>query len=175
MSSFRRPLLFRRDSGLVVPGLIDVYRAGRLALANAPGTGIADDTVIYKFVPEMIRFYLGEEPILSNVPTYLCWDEKEREFVLKNMEKLVVKPANEAGGYSMLIGPASTKSQRRKFAELIRKSPRNYLAQPTLALSRVPTLVKNRFDGRHVNLRPYILYGRNVYVMPGGLTRVARC
>lgn len=170
---FLDPEVFRPDSCLGVPGLMEVYRAGRVALANAPGTGIADDKVIYKFVPEMIHFYLKEDPILSNVPTYLCWDEKEREYVLKNMEKLVVKPANEAGGYGMLIGPASTKAQREKFADLIRENPRNYLAQPTLSLSRVPTLVDHHFEGRHVDLRPYILYGRDIYVMPGGLTRVA--
>ncbi len=170
---FLDPQVFRPDSCLGVPGLMEVYRAGRVALANAPGTGIADDKVIYKFVPEMIRFYLREDPILSNVPTYLCWDEKERDHVLKNMEKLVVKPANEAGGYGLLIGPASTKAQRDKFAEKIQANPRNYLAQPTLALSRVPTLIGTRFEGRHVDLRPYILCGRDIYVMPGGLTRVA--
>jgi len=170
---FLDPKVFRADSTLGVPGLMDVYRAGRVAIANAPGTGIADDKVIYKFVPEMIRFYFGEEPILPNVPTYLCWDEKDREYVLNNMEKLVVKPANEAGGYGILIGPVSTQAQRRKFAEQILENPRNYLAQPTLALSRVPTLVNSHFEGRHVDLRPYILYGRDVYVMPGGLTRVA--
>jgi len=152
---------------------MDVYRAGRVALANAPGTGIADDKVIYKYVPEMIRYYLAEEPILPNVPTYLCWYEKEREYVLKNLEKLVVKPANEAGGYGMLIGPCSTQKEREKFAGLIRKDPRNYLAQPTLSLSRVPTIINNRCEGRHVDLRPFILNGRNVWVMPGGLTRVA--
>ncbi len=172
--SFLDPHVFRSDSHLGVPGLMDVYRNGKVALANAPGTGIADDKVIYKFVPDMIKFYLSEEPILPNVPTYLCWDKKERDYVLKNMEKLVVKPANEAGGYGMLIGPASTKAERVKFAELIKKNPRNYLAQPTLALSRVPTLINNKsFEGRHVDLRPYILYGKDVYVMPGGLTRVA--
>ncbi|MBP9866444.1 MAG: circularly permuted type 2 ATP-grasp protein [Candidatus Omnitrophica bacterium] len=170
---FLDPKVFRADSTLGVPGLMEVYRAGRVAIANAPGTGIADDKVIYKFVPDMIRFYFGEEPILPNVPTYLCWDEKERDYVLNNMEKLVVKPANEAGGYGLLIGPASTQAQRRKFAELILENPRNYLAQPTLALSRVPTLVNSHFEGRHVDLRPYILYGREIYVMPGGLTRVA--
>jgi len=170
---FLDPKVFREDSTLGVPGLMEVYRAGRVAIANAPGTGIADDKVIYKFVPDMIRFYFGEEPILPNVPTYLCWDEKERDYVLNNMEKLVVKPANEAGGYGLLIGPASTQAQRRKFAELILENPRNYLAQPTLALSRVPTLVNSHFEGRHVDLRPYILYGREIYVMPGGLTRVA--
>lgn len=167
------PTVFREDSTLGVPGLMEIYRAGKVAIANAPGTGIADDKVIYKFVPEMIRFYLREEPILPNVPTYLCWNDKERDYVLKNMEKLVIKPANEAGGYGMLIGPMSTKTQQAKFAELIKANPRNYLAQPTLALSRVPTLVNSHFEGRHVDLRPYILYGRDVYVMPGGLTRVA--
>lgn len=170
---FLDPKVFREDSTLGVPGLMEVYRSGRVAIANAPGTGIADDKVIYKFVPDMIRFYFGEEPILPNVPTYLCWDEKERDYVLNHMEKLVVKPANEAGGYGLLIGPASTQAQRRKFAELILENPRNYLAQPTLALSRVPTLVNSHFEGRHVDLRPYILCGRDIYVMPGGLTRVA--
>lgn len=170
---FLDPTVFRPDSYLGVPGLMNVYRAGRVALANAPGTGIADDKVIYKFVPDMIRFYLREEPILANVPTYLCCDDKERDYVLKNMEKLVVKPANEAGGYGILIGPVSTKIQREKFAEMICANPRNYLAQPTLSLSRVPTLIGNKFEGRHVDLRPYILNGRDIYVMPGGLTRVA--
>lgn len=170
---FLDPKVFRSDSTLGVAGLMDVYRAGRVALANAPGTGIADDKVIYKFVPEMIRYYLAEEPLLPNVPTYLCCNEKERGYVLKNLDKLVVKPANEAGGYGMLIGPCSTEKERERFAGLIRKDPRNYLAQPTLSLSRVPTIVKNRCEGRHVDLRPFILHGRNVWVMPGGLTRVA--
>lgn len=170
---FLDPRVFVRDSMLGVAGLMDVYRAGRVSLANAPGTGIADDKVVYKFVPEMIRFYLSEEPILPNVETYLCYNDKEREYVLQNLEKLVVKPANEAGGYGMLIGPASTKKDREKFAGLIQKSPRNYLAQPTLSLSRVPTLIGKQCEGRHVDLRPYILYGKNIYVMPGGLTRVA--
>ncbi len=170
---FLDPKVFRRDSMLGVAGLMDVYRAGRVSLANAPGTGIADDKVVYKFVPEMIRFYLGEEPILPNVETYLCYNEKEREYVLQNLEKLVVKPANEAGGYGMLIGPMSTKKERETFAELIKKSPRDYLAQPTLSLSRVPTMIGKQCEGRHVDLRPYILYGKDIYVMPGGLTRVA--
>ncbi|HRK61874.1 MAG TPA: circularly permuted type 2 ATP-grasp protein [Candidatus Omnitrophota bacterium] len=172
--SFLDPHVFRPDSHLGVPGLINAYRKGQVALANAPGTGIADDKVIYKFVPDMIRFYLSEETIIPNVPTYLCWDKKERDYALDNMEKLVIKPANEAGGYGMLIGPASTAAQRAEFAEKIKSQPRNYLAQPTLALSRAPTLVKEKcFEGRHVDLRPYILYGKDVYVMPGGLTRVA--
>ncbi len=167
------PKVFRPDSLIGVPGLMEVYRQGRVAMANAPGTGIADDKVIYKFVPEMIRYYLAQEPILPNVPTYLCWDKKEREYVLKNLDKLVVKPANEAGGYGLLIGPHSTPAEQKKFALLIEKEPRNYLAQPTLSLSRVPTIVKKQCEGRHVDLRPYILYGRKIHVMPGGLTRVA--
>jgi uncharacterized circularly permuted ATP-grasp superfamily protein len=170
---FLDPKVFRKDSMLGVAGLMEVYRAGRVAIANAPGTGIADDKVVYKFVPEMIRYYLSEEPILKNVPTYLCYYDKERDHVLDHLEELVVKPANEAGGYGMLIGPASTEAERRKFAALIKKSPRDYLAQPTLALSRVPTLVGKHCEGRHVDLRPYIIFGRNIYVMPGGLTRVA--
>ncbi|MBP9733114.1 MAG: circularly permuted type 2 ATP-grasp protein [Candidatus Omnitrophica bacterium] len=170
---FLDPLVFRKDSMLGVAGLMGVYRAGRVAIANAPGTGIADDKVVYKFVPEMIRYYLSEEPILNNVPTYLCYYDKERDYVLDHLEELVVKPANEAGGYGMLIGPASTAEERKKFAALIKKSPRDYLAQPTLALSRVPTIVGRHAEGRHVDLRPYIVYGRNIYVMPGGLTRVA--
>lgn len=170
---FLDPLTFRRDSMLGVAGLMEVYRGGRVALANAPGTGIADDKVVYKYVPEMIRFYLSEEPVLPNVETYLCYDDKEREYVLANLDKLVVKPANEAGGYGMLIGPASTQAERERFARLIQASPRDYLAQPTLSLSRVPTLVGSACEGRHVDLRPYILYGRQIDVMPGGLTRVA--
>jgi uncharacterized circularly permuted ATP-grasp superfamily protein len=170
---FLDPKIFRADSMLGVPGLMKAYAAGNVALVNAPGTGIADDKVVYKYVPEMIRYYLSEEPILPNVPTYLCVDNKERKFVINNMENLVVKSANEAGGYGMLIGPASTKKQRQEFAAKIEANPRDYLAQPIVSLSRVPTIVKNKFEGRHVDLRPYVLYGKDIYVMPGGLTRVA--
>ncbi len=170
---FLDPGVFRKDSMLGVPGLMQAYRSGNVALINAPGTGIADDKVVYKYVPEMIRYYLGEEPILPNVPTYLCLNDKEREFVLNNLEFLVVKSANEAGGYGMLIGPNSTKKERQDFAERIKANPRDYLAQPIVSLSRVPTMIKNKFEGRHVDLRPYILYGEDIYVMPGGLTRVA--
>lgn len=170
---FMDPKSFRPDSVLGVPGLMDVYRAGRIALANAPGTGIADDKVIYAYVPKMIKFYLGEDPIIPNVPTYLCWDEKERKHVLENLDKLVVKAANESGGYGMLVGPHSTKEQQDKFHALITANPRNYIAQPTLSLSRVPTIIEDQVEGRHVDLRPYILYGRDIYVIPGGLTRVA--
>jgi uncharacterized circularly permuted ATP-grasp superfamily protein len=170
---FLDPKAFRADSMLGVPGLMDVYRQGRVAMANAPGTGVADDKVIYAFVPEMIRFYLGAEPILPNVPTYVCQREDDRKFVLEHLSELVVKAANEAGGYGMLIGPHSTAEERAEFAAKITADPRNYIAQPTLSLSRVPTLVDRHFEGRHVDLRPYILYGKEIWVLPGGLTRVA--
>jgi uncharacterized circularly permuted ATP-grasp superfamily protein len=170
---FMDPLAFRKDSLLGVPGLVDAYRAGKVALANAPGNGVADDKVVYAYVPDMIRYYLGEDAILFNVPTFLCWREKDRQHVLQNLDKLVVKSANEAGGYGMLVGPHSTAEQRQEFAGRITANPRNYIAQPTLALSRVPTLVDDHFEGRHVDLRPYILYGKEIKVLPGGLTRVA--
>ena len=172
--SFLDPLVFRRDSLLGVPGLMEVYQQGRVAIANAPGTGVADDKVVYAYVPEMIRYYLGEEPILPNVPTYLCWRESDRDYVLKNLDKLVIKAANEAGGYGMLIGSVATEAERADFAQKIIAQPRNYIAQPTLSLSRVPTLIDNQIEGRHVDLRPYILHrGDEIYVHPGGLTRVA--
>jgi uncharacterized circularly permuted ATP-grasp superfamily protein len=158
---------------LGIPGIMDVYRAGRVALANAPGTGIADDKVIYAYVPKIIKYYLGEEAILPNVPTYVCWDDSERCHVLENLDKLVVKAANESGGYGMLVGPHSTAEQREKFKAAIQADPRNYIAQPTLALSRVPVIVDDHFEGRHVDLRPYVLYGKDIFVLPGGLTRVA--
>lgn len=170
---FIDPKSFRADSMLGVPGLMDVYRRGNVALANAPGTGVADDKVIYAYVPEMIKFYLGQEPILPNVPTYVCDREEDRKYVLAHLEELVVKAANEAGGYGMLIGPHSTAEQRAEFAEKIKEDPRNYIAQPTLALSRVPVMVNGHFEGRHVDLRPYVLYGKEIWVLPGGLTRVA--
>jgi uncharacterized circularly permuted ATP-grasp superfamily protein len=144
---FLDPQVFRADSLLGVPGIVDVYRAGRIALANAPGNGVADDKVIYAYVPEMIRYYTGEDPILPNVPTYLCWRDTDRQHVLENLDKLVVKSANEAGGYGMLVGPHSTAAQRDEFAAKIRANPRNFIAQPTLALSRAPTIVEDRFEG----------------------------
>jgi uncharacterized circularly permuted ATP-grasp superfamily protein len=167
------PLVFRPDSLLGIPGLMEVYRNGHLGLANALGTGVADDKVIYAFVPAMIRYYLGEEPILSNVPTFLCWEPQQQSHVLANLDKLVVKSADESGGYGMLIGPHSNQAQRDEFAEKIKANPRKYIAQPTLALSRVPCLIGDQFEGCHVDLRPYILYGKEIYVNPGGLTRVA--
>lgn len=170
---FLDPTVFRKDSLLGVPNLLRAYRAGNVALANAPGNGVADDKVVYAYVPEMIRHYLSEEPILPNVPTYLCWRDQDRQHVLQNLDKLVVKAANEAGGYGMLVGPHSTAAQREEFGRRITANPRNYIAQPTLALSRVPTLVGDHLEGRHVDLRPYILYGDSIRVLPGGLTRVA--
>ena len=170
---FLDPQVFRADSLLGVPGLMEVYRAGRVALANAPGTGIADDKVLYAYVPQMITYYLGEDIVLPNVPTYMCWDDTQRRHVLANLDKLVVKAANESGGYGMLVGPHASAQERADFAQRIEANPRNYMAQPTLALSRAPVIVDDHFEGRHVDLRPYILYGEDLYVLPGGLTRVA--
>jgi uncharacterized circularly permuted ATP-grasp superfamily protein len=173
--AFLDPLTFRPDSLLGVPGLLDVYRAGRVALANAPGTGIADDKAVYAYVPNMIRFYLGEDVLLSNVPTYQCLDDEQRHYVLAHLDTLVVKAVNESGGYGMLVGPHASEADRAVFAKAIEAHPRNYIAQPMLALSRAPVIVDERFEGRHVDLRPYVLYGGGAepYVMPGGLTRVA--
>jgi len=170
---FLDPVTFRQDSRLGVPGLLDVYKAGRVALANAPGTGIADDKVIYAYVPQIIRYYLGEDAIISNVPTYVCFEEADRQYVLEHLDQLVVKAANESGGYGMLVGPHSTTEQRNEFRKRIQANPRNYIAQPTLSLSRVPVIVGDHFEGRHVDFRPYVLYGKEIFVLPGGLTRVA--
>jgi uncharacterized circularly permuted ATP-grasp superfamily protein len=170
---FLDPKVFRKDSILGVPGLVEAYRAGNVSLANAIGTGVADDKVVYKYVPDMIRFYLSEEPILANVPTYLASNPKECEYIISHLEKLVVKSANESGGYGMLVGPASTASQRAEFKKLILENPRNFIAQPTLNLSRHPSYCDGQFDGRHIDLRPYILCGERITIVPGGLTRVA--
>jgi uncharacterized circularly permuted ATP-grasp superfamily protein len=170
---FLDPAVFRKDSLLGVPGIVDAYRRGNVTLANAPGNGVADDKVIYSYVPDMIKYYEGGDPILPNVPTYLCWRDADRQHVLANLEKLVVKAANEAGGYGMLVGPHSTKAEQEEFARRIEANPRNYIAQPTLALSRVPTLIGDKLEGRHVDLRPYVLSGKEIRVLPGGLTRVA--
>jgi len=170
---FLDPKTFRPDSALGVPGLMDVYRAGRVALANAPGTGIADDKAVYAYVPQIIRYYLNEEIILPNVPSYVCGDPQQCEHVLANLDELVIKPTNESGGYGILLGPRASQSEREQYRELIRQRPRDYIAQPMLSLSRVPTIVHDRLEGRHVDLRPYILYGKDIYVLPGGLTRVA--
>jgi uncharacterized circularly permuted ATP-grasp superfamily protein len=170
---FLDPTVFRGDSVLGVPGLMDVYVAGRVALANAPGTGIADDKVVYAYVPKIVKYYLGEDIILPNVPTFVCFDEHDRRYVLDHLPHLVVKAANESGGYGMLIGPHATKQEQAEFAARIAAHPRNYIAQPMLSLSRVPTIVDGALEGRHVDLRPYILYGQDIFVLPGGLTRVA--
>jgi len=167
------PLVFRPDSQLGIPGVMEAYKKGRVAVVNAPGTGVSDDKAIYAYVPKIINYYLAEEPLLPNVPTYVCWERQERAYVLDHLHELVVKATNEAGGYGMMIGPRASKQEREEYARRIQADPRNYIAQPTLALSRVPTLVDDNIEGRHVDLRPYVLFGRDVYVLPGGMTRVA--
>ncbi len=164
---------FNPDSILGVPGLMRAWRAGNVALANAPGCGVADDKVIYTYVPDIIRYYCGEQPLLPNVPSYRCVEKDQRDYVLDNLDKMVVKPANESGGYGMLIGPQASKKERDKFARQIRANPRNYMAQPMLILSTAPTLVGNDVEPRHLDLRPFILSGKDTYVTTGGLTRVA--
>ncbi len=170
---FLDPHAFREDSLVGVPGIMEAYRNGTVALANAPGTGIADDKMVYAYVPEIIRFYLGEEPIVPNVPTFVCVDAKQRQHVLQNLATMVTKPVNESGGYGLVIGPEATKSELAELADRIKHDPRNYIAQPIVNLSRVPTIAGDSMQGRHVDLRPFIVYGREVYVLPGGLTRVA--
>jgi uncharacterized circularly permuted ATP-grasp superfamily protein len=170
---FLDPSVFRPDSLLGLPGLVNAYRAGNVAVANAIGTGVSDDKVIYYFVPRMIKYYLGEDPILNNVDTYLASEEKDFTYIMENLPDLVVKSANEAGGYGMLVGPKSTKAEIERFREMIRDNPRNFIAQPTISLSRHPTWTEDGFEGRHIDLRPYILYGESVKIIPGGLTRVA--
>lgn len=171
--TFLDPQCFRPDSMLGVPGLMDAYRQGRVTLANAPGTGVADDKAVYAYVPQIIRFYLDEEPILKNVPTRVCWEPDDLQYVLEHLRELVVKPTNESGGYGILIGPRATAEELRTCAERLRANPRNYIAQPVLNLSRVPTIVDDHLEGRHVDLRPYVLFGKEIFVLPGGLTRVA--
>jgi len=170
---FLDPLCFRPDTILGVPGLFNAYRAGNVTLANAIGTGVADDKAVYAYVPEIIKFYLSEEAILPNVPTYLMSNSSQRDYVLENLEKLVVKAVGESGGYGMLIGPQSTAQQREEFKARILAEPRNYIAQPTLALSRAPCVIDGEVESRHIDLRPYILMGEKVTLVPGGLTRVA--
>ena len=170
---FLDPLAFRPDSMLGVAGLLGAYQAGNVGLANALGTGVADDKGIYPFVPDMIRFFLNEEPILDNVETFRPLIPSHRQHILANLESLVVKAVDASGGYGMLIGPASTRAQRDEFAAKIEANPRGFIAQPTISLSRHPTLVDGRLDGRHIDLRPFVLYGEDIIVMPGGLTRVA--
>lgn len=165
--------VFNPDSILGVPGLMRAWKAGNVALANAPGAGVADDKVVYAFVPKMIKYYLDQDAILPNVPTYKCIDKQERQYVIEHIKEMVVKPANESGGYGMLIGPQASKNECEKFVRLIRRDPRNYVAQPMLTLSTAPTLVGNRVEPRHLDLRPFILSGEQTVVTTGGLTRVA--
>jgi uncharacterized circularly permuted ATP-grasp superfamily protein len=170
---FLDPGVFRPDSVLGVPGIVDAYRRGNVSLANSIGTGVADDKVTYYFVPRMIRYYMDQDPILPNVETYLSHFDSDRKFILENLSKLVVKSANESGGYGMLMGPQATQDQLDKFRLAIEQNPRNYVAQPVVQLSRSPAFCGDHFEGRHIDLRPYILYGEKITIIPGGLTRVA--
>jgi len=170
---FLDPRAFRPDSTLGVPGLLEVYQAGRVTLANAIGAGIADDKSIYPYVPDMIDFYLGEKPLLANVPTYKCRDAEDLGYTLAHLKDLVVKEVHGAGGYGMLVGPASTAAQIADFAQRLKANPANYIAQPTLALSTVPTYVESGIAPRHIDLRPYVLSGKEIVTVPGGLCRVA--
>jgi uncharacterized circularly permuted ATP-grasp superfamily protein len=170
---FIDPLAFRADSSLGVPGLFNAYRAGNVSMANALGTGVADDKAIYAYVPAIIRYYLGEDPVLDNVETYLMSDPVQRKHVLDELEKYVVKAVGESGGYGMLIGPQSTAEERDEFRRRIEADPRNYIAQPTIRLSRAPCVIDGKVQPRHVDLRPYVLFGEKITIVPGGLTRVA--
>lgn len=170
---FLDPTVFRRDSLLGVPGLVEAYRRGNVSLANSIGTGVADDKVLYAHVPRMIKFYLGEEPILANVPTYIGSDPSDLAYILEHLPELVVKAANESGGYGMLIGPAATSKEIAAFRDVLRSNSRNYIGQPVIPLSRAPSLCDGKIEGRHIDLRPYVLTGEKVTIIPGGLTRVA--
>jgi uncharacterized circularly permuted ATP-grasp superfamily protein len=170
---FLDPQVFRKDSLLGVPGIVQAYKSGNVALANALGTGVADDKVIYYFVPKMIEYYLSEKPILPNVETWLANEPADLKYILENMENLVVKAANESGGYGMLIGPAATKAEVAEFRAKVAEEPRNFIAQTPISLSRSPTWCEGNLEGRHIDLRPYILVGEDISVTPGGLTRVA--
>jgi uncharacterized circularly permuted ATP-grasp superfamily protein len=170
---FIDPLVFRPDSLLGVPGLLHAYKRGNVALANAPGTGVADDKSVYVYVPEMVRYYLGEEPILSNVDTYMCRRPEDLEYTLDNLQDLVVKRVGESGGYGMLIGPHSTPEEREEYAKQVRANPPDFISQPVLALSRAPCLIDGQFEPRHVDLRPFVLTGRETRIVPGAFCRVA--
>jgi uncharacterized circularly permuted ATP-grasp superfamily protein len=167
------PEAFRKDSMLGTPGLFRAYQKGNVVLVNAPGTGVADDKAVYAYVPKIIKYYLGEEVLLPNVQTYICADPQDLQYVVENIADLVVKQTDASGGYGMLIGPKSTKAEQQEFVGKIKANPRNYIAQPTISLSRVPTLTDDAIEGRHVDLRPYILYGKDIRIIPGALTRVA--
>ncbi|MFB6319573.1 circularly permuted type 2 ATP-grasp protein [Saccharicrinis sp. FJH54] len=170
---FLDPMVFRKDSMLGTSGLFNAYRKGNVVLVNAPGTGVADDKAVYAYIPRIVKYYLGEEIIIPNVKTYICSEESDLKYVIENIDKLVIKQTDGSGGYGMLIGPKSTKEEQQIFIKKIKANPRNYIAQPTINLSRVPTLTEGSINGRHVDLRPYILYGKDVKIIPGALTRVA--
>ncbi len=170
---FLDPLVFREDSLLGVPGLFEVYKKGNVVLVNAPGTGIADDKAVYAYIPRIIKYYLNEDILLPNVQTYICAEKQDLNYVLEHIDQLVVKQTDASGGYGMLIGPKSTKKEQEEFKKKIKQNPRNYIAQPTMNLSRVPTLTEGAIEGRHVDLRPYVLYGKEIKIIPGALTRVA--
>jgi len=171
--SYLDPKVFNKDSMLGVPGIINAYKKGNVALVNAPGTGIADDKAIYAYVEQIIKYYLNEDAIIPNVPTYLCYKEKDLSYVLENIKDMVVKTVDGAGGYGMLIGPKANSAEIEDFKQKIKAAPRKYIAQPVISLSRVPVMTETGFEGRHVDLRPYIVYGKDIFVLPGGLTRVA--
>ncbi|HEY2735879.1 MAG TPA: circularly permuted type 2 ATP-grasp protein, partial [Polyangiales bacterium] len=170
---FMDPTAFREDSVLGVPGIMDVYRAGKVTICNAPGNGIGDDKAIYVYIPKLIKYFLDEDPILPNVPTYICENAKECAYVLEHLPSLVVKPTNGSGGKGIVLGPMSSQAELDDTRAAIMADPRNFIAQPMLQLSTVPTVVEEHIEGRHVDLRPFILYGKEIYVLPGGLTRVA--
>ncbi len=170
---FLDPLVFRSDSSLGIAGVINAWRAGNVAIVNAPGSGIADDKAVYPYVPDIIRYYLGQEPILNNVPTYQMTNVKDREYVFDNMERMVIKAVSESGGYGMLMGPSSTPASRKEFMGLVQENPRNYIAQPVVYLSRHTCYMDGELEARHLDLRPYVIYGEDIEVVPGGLTRVA--
>ena len=170
---FLDPLAFRPDSALGVPGLFNAYRHGKVTLANAIGTGVADDKALYAYVPQIIKYYLDQDPILPNVKTYILTDKAERDYVLANLDKLVVKAVGESGGYGMLIGPHSSQKEQDEMAEAVRQNPRNFIAQPTLDLSQAPCHLGENLVPRRIDLRPYVLFGEKIRIVPGGLTRVA--
>jgi len=171
---FLDPMTFRPDSALGIPGIMDVYKAGNITIANAPGTGIADDKAIYSYMPDIVEFYTGEKAILQNVPTWRCSDPDSLKYVLDNLADLVVKEVHGSGGYGMLIGPTSSRKEIAAFRDKLIARPGNYIAQPTISLSRHPTHVNDGlFEGRHIDLRPFVLYGEKIVTVPGGLTRVA--
>jgi uncharacterized circularly permuted ATP-grasp superfamily protein len=170
---FLDPLVFRSDSSLGIAGVINAWRAGNVAIVNAPGSGIADDKAVYPYVPDIIRYYLGQQPILNNVPTYQMTNVKDREYVFDNMERMVIKAVSESGGYGMLMGPSSTPALRKEFMDLVIENPRNYIAQPVVYLSRHTCYMDGELEARHLDLRPFTIYGEEIEVVPGGLTRVA--